>query len=102
MWSGALLHSPLISVSALCSACKIILALVLAFGLIVGLGFEQLGPVLSIIFLGNQRAHFLGIVFNCLGAHFHIDTLTCRLCAQGRSPWLVLLVLRIRLHLQKG
>ena len=28
---------------------KIILALVLAFGLIMGLGFEQLGPVLSIL-----------------------------------------------------
>ena len=28
---------------------KIILALVLAFGLIIGLGFEQLGPVLSIL-----------------------------------------------------
>ena len=28
---------------------KIILALVLAFGLILGLGFEQIGPVLSLI-----------------------------------------------------
>jgi hypothetical protein len=28
---------------------KIIIALVLAFGLIVGMGFEQLGPVLAVI-----------------------------------------------------